>query len=171
MYDYSKAKIYKISSIHTEKVYVGSTTKKYLLTRLGQHEYTYNYYLSGKITTYTTSYDILKLGDYQIELIEDYPCATKRELLLRERHWFDQLDCVNKARPVVNAQEVKQLRHDRYEENKDERLAKMALYRAKNNAKIKEHKNGVHMCECGMEYTQANKTRHERTNFHIQNTQ
>lgn len=50
---------------------------------------------------YTTSFKILENNNYEIELIEDYPCGSKRELEARERYWSEQYindgyECVNK---------------------------------------------------------------------------
>ena len=48
-----------------------------------------------------SSYDILANADYNIILIELFPCNSKDELLARERHYKDTLICVDKNRPGI----------------------------------------------------------------------
>ncbi len=49
---------------------------------------------------YLTSVEILKNGDYDIVLIEECKCDNKMQLNARERHYIDQLNCVNKNKPL-----------------------------------------------------------------------
>jgi hypothetical protein len=78
-------KIYKIVSDSTDKIYIGSTVKT-LEERLEGHENQYEkwFYTNLKSKLYCTSFEILKYGNYQIVLLEDYPCCCTRELLKRE---------------------------------------------------------------------------------------
>jgi len=61
--------IYRISSPHTEKVYIGSTTNKYLSGRKSKHIYDYKGFLNGT-RHYKSSYEILKYGDCVFDLLE-----------------------------------------------------------------------------------------------------
>ena len=90
MPNYQDGKIYKIISQHSDKCYVGSTTLKYLSSRMAEHRSSYKNNLP------ITSKYILELGDYEIVLLELCPCNSKDELHKRERHYMDILDCVNK---------------------------------------------------------------------------
>ncbi len=166
---YQTGKIYKITSPQTEQCYVGSTIERHLSSRLSQHECEYRRYQNKKQKSNTRSFDIIKFGDAVIELVENYPCETKSELLQREKHWIVQLNCVNKARPIINEEEKRQLTHERYVANKEAVLAKNTAYRAQNRAKIRAQHSQVYICSCGKEYTQANKNRHERTQYHLEN--
>ena len=90
-------KIYKIISGSTEKIYIGSTIKS-LEERLDRHEDNYeNWFNTDFKNSYCSSFEILKYGDYKIELLEDYPCLNRSELL--EREGFYQISnysiCVN----------------------------------------------------------------------------
>lgn len=108
MTNYSKGKIYKIVCDTTGKVYVGSTTKQYLSQRLFAHYDAYCKYLSGcKHATRTTSFEVLEEMNYSIVLIEEYPCRSKDELLRRERHYIERMDCVNRSVPTRTKQEYK----------------------------------------------------------------
>ena len=67
--DMSSGKIYKIISKASDKIYIGSTYKS-LEDRLKQHESSYNNYkVCGH--KYLSSFEVLKNGNYSIELIED----------------------------------------------------------------------------------------------------
>ena len=98
MVNYQQSKIYKIVSPNTNKCYVGSTTQS-LNERFSSHKYYMNDYKS------TTSKKILELGDYSIELLELYPCNSKKELHERERYYIENLDCVNINMPSRTRQE------------------------------------------------------------------
>jgi hypothetical protein len=79
---YRNGKIYILRSSNTDNVYIGSTIQK-LHKRLHTHKSVYKKFLeNGKI--YTSSCEIIKKGNYYIELVELYPCDDKFELLRRE---------------------------------------------------------------------------------------
>ena len=89
-------KIYKIVCNITKEVYIGSTCDT-IEERLKTHHQKNNRAVSKLI---------LARGDYYIELIEDYPCETKPQLLWRERHYYDTVDCINLVPPIVSAEEA-----------------------------------------------------------------
>ena len=93
--DYSKGKIYKLVSKHTDKFYIGSTTQA-LKYRLSKHYSDYKRFLNG-LDGYCYSFKLLELGDCRIELVEDYPCASREQLRKREGfHMLQNLSvCVN----------------------------------------------------------------------------
>jgi hypothetical protein len=92
--DYSKAKIYKISSPQTTKVYVGSTVKT-LNKRMTQHKH---------VSNGTTSKEIVKYADAIIELLEEYPCETREQLIQKECEWIKRTgNCINQ---VVAVREI-----------------------------------------------------------------
>jgi hypothetical protein len=95
MVNYQESKIYKIVSDQTDKIYIGSTTKKYLSTRMAMHRYVNSD--QNKCSTSYRSGEILKYGDAKIILIENYDCKSKDELHEREQYWIDQNKeiCVN----------------------------------------------------------------------------
>tara|TARA_R110000803_G_scaffold129070_2_gene196409 strand:+ start:3588 stop:4088 length:501 start_codon:yes stop_codon:yes gene_type:complete len=98
MVNYQNAKIYKITSKSTNLIYVGSTTKFYLSQRLANHQTDYKLYLNGG-RTYITSFQLMEHPDRIIELIEKFPCESKEELLVRERYWIENTECVNRNIP------------------------------------------------------------------------
>jgi len=97
MPNYAQGKIYQISSPNTEKIYIGSTTKKYLSERLVKHRSDLKLYKDKKRPRKTTSFQIIEAGDAIITLLELFPCQTKDELTAREGEWIrENIDiCVN----------------------------------------------------------------------------
>lgn len=85
---YNYTKIYKITSPETNKIYIGSTTKKYLSSRFHQHKHNYKKYLNNCFT-FCSSYDILKFENPKIELIELYNCDDKEQQLQREKFFIE----------------------------------------------------------------------------------
>jgi hypothetical protein len=92
--DYNKGKIYKIISDLTDKFYIGSTSQKYLCDRLNNHKSEYNRWLKNN-KGYCSSFELIKLEQYKIILIESYSCNSKAELQQREQHYIDKYKCDN----------------------------------------------------------------------------
>tara|TARA_R110000803_G_scaffold55976_1_gene113074 strand:- start:130 stop:777 length:648 start_codon:yes stop_codon:yes gene_type:complete len=169
MPDYQKAKIYKIWSPQTEKVYVGATIQT-LSMRMTEHR--------KPTSTTSSSKIIIGLGDAKIELLEEYPCNNKMELDKKEGEYIRKLDCVNKIivgrtkkeyhednkehsvkiqkeyrdnnkENIVekskeyydnNKEIIAEKRKDRYEKNKESVLIKAKIYRDNNKEKAKIYK-------------------------------
>ena len=157
MVNYQLGKIYKIECNITGEVYVGSTCEPLLARRLAGHVSNYKRYLNGK-GNYVTSFKILENNDYDIVLIEKYPCNDKDELLVRERYWTKQIECINKLKnqglfnelgeTEYNKQYNKKYYEEHYEANKD-------------------RYNQKHTCECGGCYSFTHKSRHMKTAKHM----
>ena len=141
---YVNGKIYKIVDNTNGNIYVGSTIEK-LKERLRKHKVKYKLYLQGK-PTYTSSFKILENNDYHIELLEDYPCNSKKELETKEREHIENIVCVNKIIPTrtkkeweeENKEKIKEERKKYYEENKEKLKEGQKKYRENNLEKIKE---------------------------------
>ena len=84
--NYQLGKIYKIVDLDSNKCYVGSTCEPILARRLAKHVGDYKQYLKGKGRN-ITSYIILAMDDYDIVLLETYPCNSKDELHARQRYY------------------------------------------------------------------------------------
>jgi hypothetical protein len=93
MSDYSQGKIYKIISSECDLVYYGSTVLQ-LNQRLALHKHHYKKYLKG-IIRFVTSFELLKQNNYEIVLVENYPCDSRKELELREGEYIKNNVCVN----------------------------------------------------------------------------
>ena len=174
--DYQKAKIYKIVDNTTDNIYVGSTCEPTLARRLAKHVASYKSHLN-ETYHYVSSFEIIKNGDYDIILIENFPCNTKDELFARERYWTNELICVNKCRNQGLQLELgqKEYKKEYYQENKmniiikskkyyEDNLDKITeyhkMYRENNKDKIQMKLNKKYNCFCNGKYTHANKNKH-----------
>ena len=155
MVNYKYGKIYKIQCNKTKDIYVGSTCCRLLCQRLRQHVYNYKCYLNGK-TKYMTAFKILKNDDYQIELIQKFPCGSKDELHKRERYYIETFECVNKNVPGRTRKECQK----KYREEHKEELKK---YREEHKEELKEYQkeyreeNKEQLCLKKKEYGKKNK--------------
>ena len=152
MPNYQQAKIYKIECNISGKIYVGSTCEPTLARRLAGHVRKYKNYLKGKYN-YVSSFDIIKDGDYDIILIESFPCDSKDQLYAKERYWTNELVCVNKNRNqgLLNELGQKEYKKEYYLNHKD---------------KICAYKNEKNNCQCGGFYTNSHKSHHLKTIKH-----
>tara|TARA_R110002049_G_scaffold212178_1_gene383164 strand:- start:265 stop:663 length:399 start_codon:yes stop_codon:yes gene_type:complete len=99
-------KIYKIIDNTNGNIYIGQTRKKYLCQRLAAHKYDYK---SKKNTC--SSGEIIKNGDYRMELIEETDDKS------RERYWVENTDCVNERIPGRTVCEYYQAHKEKIIEN------------------------------------------------------
>jgi hypothetical protein len=106
MVNYAKGKIYKICDLlgDEELIYIGSTCGT-LYDRFAIHKSYYkNRYRDSDLAVYKV-FEKYGLNCCEIQLIEDYPCKSKQELFEREKYYISTLKCVNKARPIITAEE------------------------------------------------------------------
>lgn len=111
MPDFKKSKIYKIECRKTGLKYIGSTTGA-ISRRLAQHKHR----ISSEVENQYSCCEIIKNGDYFIDILEECPCDTKRELLLRERYWFERTDCVNRQVPSRTKEEYRLQNREKHNE-------------------------------------------------------
>jgi hypothetical protein len=113
---YLKGKVYKIVCNVTDDIYYGSTilTLKY---RLAKHKTNYNQYKKGK-KGFQTSFNIIERGNYNIYLVENYPCLCKSQLHNIERVYIEKYKCVNKILPIREKGEWDKLYYEKYRDNK-----------------------------------------------------
>ena len=139
MVNYQLGKIYKI--VGNGLNYVGSTCEPTLARRLAKHVNNYKRYLKGKGRD-VTSFQIIESDDYYIELIEAYPCCSKDELLVRERYWTNQIECINKIKNQglylqLGKKEYYKQHNKKYcAENKDKLIEMYKNYRENNRSLI-----------------------------------
>lgn len=146
---YDNAKIYKISSPHFDKFYIGSTTIS-LNSRFTMHKNDMKKHADGKMN-FVTSYHVLQYPDCKIELIEVFPCENRKELEKREGYY--QLLHKNEIVNICQAGRTK-AEYD-------------VEYRIANMKKIADYKKIKVQCECGLEIIKANYSRHCKSLKHI----
>lgn len=83
---YDDGKIYKLFSSHCHSVFIGCTT--YSLRDI----FKYHLNLYEKKEYNSIQFKILQYDDCNIELIEHYPCHSKKDLLNRQIYWIKQYD-------------------------------------------------------------------------------
>ena len=143
MPDYQTSKLYRLISENMPGTcYIGSTTRT-LAQRKAEHVSRSKPHTK---TNHCTSKIIIDAGDYDIFLIEDFPCDRKEQLKARERFHIEANECVNKCLPGrTNVEYQKQ----HYQDNK---------------LKIKEQKSKPIECTiCGCTVRSDHLARHQRT--------
>jgi hypothetical protein len=175
---YKNGKIYKIVCNITGDQYIGSTCKS-LTQRLANHRSAYKQLLNDNKKNYTTSFKILEKNDYNIILLEDYPCNNKEQLNARERHYIETLECVNKQqklnRTKIDAQEYRKLNHEKIneqikkykEDNRELILSYHQNYYENNKEKLLNMMMKKVTCDCGCIYSIGHRTRHFKTKKHL----
>ena len=117
---YDNGKIYKLIDNTNGNIYIGSTIQK-LSKRKSEHK-------ADAKSKNCKSKSIIENGDYDIILIENYPCKSKEELLMRERYYIDNTDCINQVRSHISKDERKKYLN-KYNKN----------YKTVNKDQIKEY--------------------------------
>ena len=88
--NYGRVKIYKITNEIDDKFYIGSTTKKHLSDRMWLHA---SSSMDLKVSNYKCHLyqHFRRLGqfNFSIELLEDFPCNSRGEMVSREQEWMD----------------------------------------------------------------------------------
>ena len=127
-------------------------------------------------------------------LIDRIKCDDKLDALRKERQYIEELSAsLNQILPSrtkkewaqdnkehvkkykaeyhkKNIDKIQKQKQKKYEDNREYKLEKSKEYYQQNNNKCKEWKNGKTLCKCGKEYTNANKARHEKSQYNINNT-
>jgi hypothetical protein len=149
--DYKLGKIYKLVNDMTDDVYIGSTCEPTLARRLANHISNFRSYKKGK-GHYVSSFQIIENGNYDIQLIESYPCNSKDELHAREGHYIKTMACVNK---VIVGRSKKEY----YQQNCEIIKNRQKQYRELNseNIKIQQKQNYAQNKEQFKQYYQVNK--------------
>ena len=131
---------------NTGKQYIGSSCQKRLCSRLTGHV---------RKSNTCRSREIIDGGNFEMILIENFPCDSKDELHKRERYFIESLDCVNKVIPTRTMKEY-------YIDNKDQIIEQVKEYRKNNKEQILEQRK---------EYRKNNKERiiEQRKEFYKNN--
>jgi hypothetical protein len=151
-------KIYKITSPHTDLVYVGKT-KRTLVSRLYNHRADCKKHLEGFLSKRCSSWRVLEHGDCSIELIEETEDAS------REGFWIRELQACNKLKLGGRDWE----RHaatqkKRYHNNRDTISAKgKKYYEDKKDVILERMKERIACDNCGKVVSSGNMLKHKKT--------
>ena len=185
---YQAGKIYRITDNGYHSFYYGSTIES-LSRRMGSHRRSYSDYKSGKYhyTTVFSIFDEYGVDNCKIELVENFPCSNREELHKREGHHIQNNDCVNKYVAGRSNKEwyeatqesrrayrenTKDRRREyckaRYEACKDKRIQQVKERYESDRDRILEYKKEKILCSlCNATYTISHKTRHEKSQQHM----
>ena len=177
MSKYKTGKIYRIYCDGSNKYYIGSTIHS-LEIRLSGHKNSKNI-CSSKELVNNSKYDI------KIELLENYPCNNRNELLLRETEWIKKniQNVVNKEMPNIKEDNINNSTSGYYRcdcgsiiKNNNKYHSKTNKHKNKINNKINSNQTinknygyrGYFKCECGSLIKNNNnrKMRHNETKKH-----
>tara|TARA_R110001592_G_C12849517_1_gene721714 strand:+ start:83 stop:646 length:564 start_codon:yes stop_codon:yes gene_type:complete len=148
MPNFQNGKIYKIvDNTNTYENYYGSTTQS-LRRRKNEHK---------KKNNACESYKIISLNNWDIILIEEYPCSSYEELREREKYYITNFPCINKQIP-------NQTREEYYERNKEKIKQKTKEYNElhREEKKLYNQKNREHLALLMKQNYQLNKDRHRQ---------
>ena len=155
MEKYQNGKIYKLTTPHSNKVYYGSTIVP-LKERLWKHNSE-----SRSIKKQCRSQILYQLGDVSIELVEEYPCNSRSELLWKEREYIENNDCVNESIPIRSKEELMEKKTDYTLENRTKKKSydKKTYNKEKSVSRVNEwRKNNLEKrLQYEKEYRQKNK--------------
>ena len=173
---YSNGKIYVIKFTDNENlIYVGSSIQS-LNERFRQHKKDYNTQRTSLHKLIKDEYDG-KFDECYIELLQNYPCQSKKELEIREGKVIQEMiqnnkDLINKniaGRPRAerliadrekilerqkqyrynNIEKVKEADHKKYIKNKDTRIEQAKTYYIQHLEEIKKRTSTKIQCDCG----------------------
>ena len=165
--------IYKITSSHDKRVYVGKS-KTTSDIRFDKHKKDYKGWCKGKQINYITSFELMKYDDCIMIVLEND--ISDDMLSQREGYWYTQFDCVNSQVPNRTLKEWYQDNRDKMLEykrqyrinNQDEILEYNKQYYQNNQEKIANYNSQKITCECGCISSRGKITRHKRSKKHKQ---
>jgi len=175
---YQNGKIYKIWSLETDRIYIGSTCDT-LTNRMCGHRRTYKSWKESKINNVSKSailFDLVGLENCKIELIHNFPCESKSELEAEE-------GCVMRDNKdlIVNRCIAGRSYKEWIDEHKEELKIKWKEYRDTHKEERKKdkkeyyenHKEAINIkqkqkmtCECGSVHRISDKERHLKKHKH-----
>ena len=139
---YEHGKIYKIWSLQTQEIYVGSTCQA-LHKRMHEHR---RNTIEGKGFKLYKVMRELGIDVFSIELVENYPCKNREELRKREGFWVRHLQAsLNVKIPGRtleeyrndNREQLREAHRKFYEANKETIKSKVKAYAEQNISTIK----------------------------------
>ncbi len=156
---YENGKIYRIWSLNTDKIYIGSTCDT-LSNRFCQHKKSYKQFKNGKgqFCSSFNLFDLVGVENCKIELEFNFPCENKTKLNKEE----GRIQRLNKD-IIVNKFVAGRTHKEHYQENKQAILEKDKQHYQANKPAILENKkqhyqaNKEKISENKKQYYQANK--------------
>jgi hypothetical protein len=132
-------RVYRIWSPQTDLVYIGST-RTTLEHRFCTHKSEMRRWQLGIDKRYTSSYEIMKHCDAQIELIHEDYFGDTLQLREMEKYWVEKSNAVNKRRPVRTREEhvIDERKRIQTEEHRVQNLRNNKKWRQHNHERYRE---------------------------------
>jgi hypothetical protein len=160
-------KIYKIWSEKGDKIYVGSTSKRYMATRKADHLSSYRRDKAKQCCS-KILFDEYGVENCIFEVIEE---CEKDKRYDREKYWIETLNTINRFKNLTLTKEEKKTykagwhQQQLHGENREAYLEKRRITQLKF---YETHKETI-QCECGFSYSIHHKARHLKTQRHLSN--
>jgi len=104
-----------------------------------------------------TSKQIIDRDDWCWEIMEEVDFIVKRDLLVRERFYFDNYPCINLKKPYNTPEEIKEM---------DDKKKKKYRSNPDNVKREREHASIKNECPCGGNYVNSQRSQHFKTELH-----
>jgi hypothetical protein len=171
MPDYANGKIYKIEV--DGLTYYGSTVMT-LRERMSKHKNTFKRWKNGEINKCACFdlFDKYGFDNCPIELVEDYPCETKKDLLIREDCYIKNMECINENAAHTTREEALEQKRQYHQDHKEKFNEKRRQHHQDHQANkeaISEKRKEKIVCECGRTVRKSDIAQHRRTKIHLAN--
>ena len=160
--NYDNTCFYKIvcKDLSIKELYVGHTTD--WVSRKSKHKRHATKLNSNRsqCPVYTFIREHGGWDNFDMILLERCKCDDELDARKKERHYIEQLNA------SLNVYIPGRTKSEYYQDKKKYTINKSKKYYENNTETCKEWKNTLVECECGFNYTNANKARHEKSNRH-----
>jgi len=112
--------IYEIVCNETQERYIGSTFQPTVARRISKHR--------DKSSRQCSSMQIIERDNYSYGLLETVNVNSRDELRMKEREWFDKLECINKNRPFRSEEEKQKFYKEYNDSHKEEYKIARKIY-------------------------------------------
>ena len=180
MSKYQFGVIYKITNTKNSEVYVGSTTMD-IEIRLVKHKCDAK--KRPHISKFYTYMNEQGIDEFDIEVVEEFPCNSKKELEKREGEIIREIGTLNSRIAGRTNQEYrnefkdylrefarenkKKWRMDNREHYLEKEKGYKKKYREKYKEQLKEKASERVECECGCSYRKSDKSQHLQSKKHL----
>lgn len=132
MEKYEHGKIYRIVNEVTNDIYIGSTCNP-LCLRMALHRYHARTGNTSKVYQVMTE---IGIEHFKIQLLEEFPCDSRKELQEREEQFINMLrPTLNQRSANATPERRKQQRQESYQRHKDDKRQ----YYIRNRERIKAY--------------------------------
>ncbi len=168
--NFSNTVIYKIAckDVSVKDVYVGSTTD--VAKRRYEHKSRCGNENGERFHLAVYAF-IRRSGgweNWELVVIEAFPCKSSEEQRTRERYWLEALGAtLNANRPIRTLEDFHLDWQNYAESHREERSERQKVYADKNRAKIRERARELVQCECGDELFRGSMHAHKKGIKHL----